>query len=117
MKNLIREIIKESVEKFFENKSIWDKHGNNLPKVFKSTIYRLPSREELKEVDSFNLSSNDILSGFKYTIVGRGMMDDKNRNMIINSIKMLCELNPNNKEYKKALSDAMQIKSRFQRLK
>lgn len=101
MKNLIREIIAESVEKLFEDKSIWDKYGNNLPKIFKSTIYRLPSKEELKDVDSFNLSSSDILSGFKYTIVGKGMMDDKNRNMIIDSIKCYVNLIQTTKNMKK----------------
>jgi hypothetical protein len=103
MKNTVRKIIRESVSKMFENKNIWDRHGDNLPSIFKGTIYRLPTKKELEEVNNFNLNADEISQGFNYTIVGRGMFSDKNKEMIVNSIKALCDLYPNNKEYKEAL--------------
>ena len=106
MKDEVRKIIRESVSCLFENKSIWDRHGENLPIIFKGTIYRLPTVDELKDVDDFNLNSEDICSGFSYTIVGRGILDAKKKELIIKSIKRLSELYPNNENYKKALSDA-----------
>jgi hypothetical protein len=75
----------------------------NKPTIFNKTIYRLPTIEELIEVNEFNLSSDEILSGFKYTIIGRGIKDIENKKLIIESIKLLCNLFPNNENYKKAL--------------
>lgn len=79
------------------------------PDIFKRTIYRIPTESELENVDSFKLSSSEILDGFKYTIVGRGIFSQKNKNMIIESIKLLCELFPENIEYKKSLLEAENI--------
>lgn len=119
MKDKIRKIIKESINIMFESsepeddKSIWDKHGDKLPSIFQRTIYRLPTPDELKEVDSFNLDSKDVLDGFLYTIVGRGMMDGKNKGLIIKSIEMLLNLYPENEQYKVAFDDAKKIEVRF----
>jgi len=117
MKNEVRKLIKESINFMFENaeekQSIWDKYGEKLPSIFRGTIYRLPTKEELEEVNSFNLTSSEISEGFNYTIVGRGMFSDKNKEMIVNSIKMLCDLYPDNKEYKEALKEEESRVPRF----
>jgi hypothetical protein len=41
------------------------------------------------------------------------MMSDKNKQMIVKSIKMLLHLYPENEGYKKALESAEQIQPRF----
>lgn len=104
MKNKIREIIRKSINGLFDNHQSQQK-----PKIFQSTIYRLPNKEELENVNSFNLNAEEILDGFSYTIIGRGIFSDKNKEMIIQSIKMLCDLFPENSEYKTALKKAMDV--------
>lgn len=91
-----------------ESKSLWNRHGDKLPSIFKKTIYRLPTDEELEEVNHFNLTANDIDDGFGYTIVGRGMNDSRNKQMILDSIQLLINKYPENTEYQKALDIAKQ---------
>lgn len=79
------------------------KANDKSPEIFQRTIYRLPTRKELENVNNFNLSSKDILNGFVYTIVGKGIKDSKNKQMIIDSIQQLCKLYPDNKAYKESL--------------
>jgi hypothetical protein len=79
------------------------KANDKSPEIFQKTIYRLPTQKELENVNKFNLSTEDILNGFVYTIVGRGIKDTKNKQMIINSIQKLCDLFPDNNNYTKAL--------------
>ena len=83
------------------------------PSIFEYTIYRLPTSSEIEEVNSFNLTSDEILNGFRYTIVGRGIMTENNKKLIIDSIQMLIDKYPNNKEYKNALTSANEIKSKY----
>jgi hypothetical protein len=83
------------------------------PEIFEQTIYRLPKISELKEVNDFQLNSNEILEGFKYTMVGRGIMSTETKNQIIEAISNLVKLYPNNNEYKIALNKAKEIKPRF----
>lgn len=73
------------------------------PEIFSHTIYRLPTENELKEFENYDLSSEDIINGFKYTIIGRGIASNKNKQMIIDSIEMLCDKYPNNENYTEAL--------------
>ena len=80
------------------------------PKIFQYTIYRLPTDEELKEVNSCNLTADEVLAGFQYTIIGRGINSQENLIMITNSINQLCELYPENNEYKKALEKSKNLK-------
>lgn len=91
---------KDKAEKM--NKEIKN-HDKRKPVIFKETIYRIPTKEELLEVDSFKLNSDEIIKGLSYTIIGRGIKRDKEINMIIKSLKLLVDLFPNNKEYTKAL--------------
>ena len=79
------------------------------PKIFQYTIYRLPTDEELKEVNSCNLTADEVLAGFQYTIIGRGINSQENLIMITNSINQLCELYPENNEYKKALEKSKNL--------
>jgi hypothetical protein len=92
----------ESVDKL----SIWELYGENLPSIFKRTIYRMPTNEELFEVNEFNLDADCIVQGLGYTIVGRGMNTMESKNMIYNSIQNLCKLFPKNTTYRTALDIA-----------
>lgn len=74
------------------------------PKIFTYTIYRLPTKEELIDVNNSQLNADEIINGFTYTIVGRGIKSPENKKMIINSIKLLHDLYPDNMEYKIALN-------------
>lgn len=73
-----------------------------VPSIFSRTIYGIPNDEELREVNSCGLTCDEIISGFEYTIIGRGMKSKKNSQMIMASIARLCELFPDNGEYAKA---------------
>ena len=83
------------------------------PSIFEETIYRLPTTEELNEVNNFNLTSEQIIQGLSYTIVGRGIMDSVKKDRIIESISKLIELYLNNQNYKLALENAREIKTKF----
>ena len=80
-----------------------NEESESKPDIFTHTIYRLPTKEELIDVNSFNLSPEKIKNGFGYTIIGRGIKSKKNKEMIIQSISKLCDLFPENENYKKAL--------------
>jgi hypothetical protein len=71
-------------------------------------IYRLPTKSEIEEVNSYNLTSDKIISGFGYTIIGRGIRSMENKKMIYDSIKMLVDMYPDNTEYNKALNKIKQ---------
>ena len=79
------------------------------PNFFSQTYYRFPNDKEIKEIDNYNLSSNEIINGLTYSIVGKGIMDENKKNMIIDSIKMLIEFNENNQEYIHALEKVQKI--------
>ena len=96
-----------------EQNNIWDRHGDKLPEIFRRTIYRVPTEEELEEVNGFELTADDLKQGFGYTIVGRGISTSKTKAMIIESIDKLSRMFPENEEYKKALKKSAEIEVRF----
>ena len=81
----------------------------NKQKYFSQTYYRLPNDEEIQEIINSNLSINDLLNSLKYTIVGRGIMSSKNKDMIIKAINMILEVEPNNQNFIFALKKAQKI--------
>ena len=104
---------KGSVDKYLAALHANANESVEKPEIFKRTIYRLPKISELKEVNDFQLNSNEILEGFKYTIVGRGIMTTETKIQIVEAISNLVKLYPNNNEYKIALNKANEIKPRF----
>lgn len=77
---------------------------NKQPKIFSQTIYRTPTKEELIDINNYDLTADEIVNGFNYTIVGRGMQSEKNKKMIYYSVQLLLNMYPNNKEYQLALN-------------
>jgi hypothetical protein len=104
----------ETVKKYKEELVVRSVNFNE-PYIFQHTIYRIPTVEELKDVNSYNLSAKEIFNGFGYTIIGRGIKSEKNKKMIINSIKKLCNLYTDNKTYEESLelANKMLIKIYF----
>lgn len=90
-------------DELFESKNIWEKYGKKLPEIFLRTKYDLPTTEDLIDINSFNLKSDDIIEGFKYTIIGRGITSVENKLKILKSLESLSKLYPDNIEYIKAL--------------
>lgn len=82
------------------------------PEIFQGTIYRIPTDSELQEVHDCNLSCDEIFDGLCYTIIGRGMNNDKNREMIIRSSMKLKDLYPDEKKYDDLYKKAQDIKPR-----
>jgi hypothetical protein len=80
------------------------------PQIFQQTIYRVPTNDELKNLNKCNLTAEEILEGFKYTIIGRGINSSDNINKIIESINNLVEMYPNNIVYQTALKNAKGLK-------
>jgi hypothetical protein len=89
-----------------------EKDENKKPSYFTSTHYRLPSEEELKEINSFNLSDEELLQGFQYNMVGKGILDMDKKEKIIQASKKLSDMYPDNETYKKVLEKAKKITGR-----
>lgn len=89
--------------KNIENIYLNEEFENKKPKIFTYTKYDLPDEEDLIDINNYNLSVDDIINGFRYTIIGRGIKDNKRIKMIIDSIKLLSEKYPENKIYSEAL--------------
>lgn len=87
------------------NKNVYESVSNK-PGFFSRTYYRIPNEEEIDNIDSCNLSAKEILDGFKYTIIGKGIIDNDKKDMIIKSIKLLLNKFPDKLEYKLALKIA-----------
>ena len=85
----------------------YKKTAGKKPAIFERTIYRLPTKEELIEVNSFNLSPDEIFDGLCYTIVGRGTMRQEEKDTIIKSIRLLDSMFSG--KYKDVLSKAEKI--------
>lgn len=112
---------KEEIKNIITNKKInylpyYMKSPKNIyesidtkPYFFKQTYYRLPNSEELNDIINHKLTAKQVLDGFKYTIVGRGIMNSKNKDMIIQSIKKLILLEEDNMDYRNALKQAEKI--------
>jgi hypothetical protein len=92
-----------------ELKTLENYYMDNKPSIFNHTIYRLPTDEELNEINNYDLSADEIFNGFSYTIIGRGITSTENKQKIIKSIEMLCEKYPENIEYLTALSLAKEM--------
>jgi hypothetical protein len=75
---------------------------SRTPEMFSRTHYRLPTEEDLIDIDSCRLSPKQIVDGFSYTIIGRGMRSAENTIMIATSLGMLYAMFPK-PEYKKAI--------------
>lgn len=83
--------------------TIWERH-KQLPSIFTRTYYALPTSEQVEEFEQFpHLTAEEIVQGFGYTIVGRGVNSPENSRKIVESIRMLVDRYPEQEAYKDAL--------------
>ncbi len=73
------------------------------PAIFTTTIYRIPTKAELEEVHKYNLSADDLIHGFTYTMVGKGMDTPDTIANIVASLAELQTMYPENETYFEAL--------------
>lgn len=83
------------------------------PKIFTYTSYRLPNINDINEINSANLSAQELFNGFSYTIIGRRIADSQCKNQIIEAIELMIKSNPTNQEYLKALDMAKNMRSKY----
>lgn len=79
-----------------------------VPRMFQYTAYRLPTNADLDEIHACNLSSDQVLSGFVYTIVGKGITNRENIRDIVVSIDLLNKRHPDAR-YQVALEKAKKL--------
>jgi hypothetical protein len=95
----------KEIEKIYISESVEENMEDvKLPKIFTYTKYDLPSVEDLKEIDECHLNTEQIINGFGYTIIGRGIKTLEKERKIYDSVKMLSEYFPENMEYIKVLN-------------
>lgn len=90
-------------------------HGDDLgatskcvPNIFSYTAYRIPTEADLDDIHRCNLSSDQVLSGFVYTLVGKGIQSEKNIRAIVASIALLNQKHPDDR-YRTALAKARKL--------
>lgn len=73
------------------------------PSIFTYTTYRFPTDDELKEFERYpHLTEDDIIQGFGYTIIGRGISSKRNKEKVLECLKMLSDKYPDNEVYRNA---------------
>lgn len=103
----------EALKSLDKYKGTSTKTASAEPSFFKKTQYRLPSKEELIEIDSCNLSVPDLRQGFGYAIIGRGMLGQGQKDMLIKSSEILCDMFPDNETYKSLLEHEKKLAPNF----
>ncbi|MCK9575741.1 MAG: hypothetical protein WC979_02555 [Candidatus Pacearchaeota archaeon] len=84
------------------------------PSIFLYTIYRTPSSDEIKEFENYpQLTADEILNGFCYTCIGRGITSSRNIALIKDSINMLIAAYPDDPRYTEALRISDELKPKF----
>jgi len=105
--------IEKTLNQIYKSESV-NKKRTEFPFIFNSTLYRIPTNEELNEFEKYpDLSSKQVLDEFYYIIVGKGMLDSKNKKMIIECVQKLIDLYPEDNRYKGSLRLAMELTPRF----
>ena len=99
-------VVNKLLHNFFEFKE----RKLNENGVFNSTIYRVPTTEELSKFLETDLDPEDIYNEIGYTIIGRGIKSPKNMGMIMETCHKMVKEFPNEHRFKKVLEIA-QIKN------
>jgi len=78
----------------------------NENEVFTSTIYRVPTEEELKPFLETNLDPKSIYDEICYTIIGRGIASHENKAKILMTAKKLVQSFPQDQRFPEVLKMA-----------
>ena len=76
----------------------------NENKVFTSTLYRVPTLNELEKFNNTDLSPKEIFNEIKYTIIGKSIASNKAITDVLSACKLLSNINDN--RYTKVLEIA-----------
>ncbi len=86
----------------------------NENEVFTSTLYRVPTEQELMRFDEHkDMSAKDIFNEICYTLVGRGILDEKVLSEIKETTNKLSSLFPDDKKYQDVVKLSNELKPRF----
>ncbi len=91
------------IKKFNEFKPL------NENEVFKSTIYRVPTEEELKPFLETNLDPKSIYNEICYTIIGKGIRSHENKAKILMTAKKLVQSFPQDQRFQEVLKMAEEL--------
>lgn len=106
--------IEKTLNQLYKSDPPAKKKRTEFPFIFDHTLYRIPTDEELKEFENYpDLSSKQILDEFSYIIIGRGILDGKNKKLIIECVQKLIDLYPEDNRYKGAMRLAHELQPRF----
>ena len=101
----------EALKTLDKYKDTSTKTASDEPSFFKSTHYRLPTKEELVEINNSKPTLSELRQGFGYNIIGRGLLGQKQKEMLIKCAEMLCGMFPDNETYKKLSECEKNIKA------
>jgi len=97
------------------DKALYQQAKKNLKKKKKvneeeefqtDTVKRFPTRDELEQINDMDLSSDKVVELFVNAIIGKDSGDEDSKQMVMQSIQMLCGMYPENPEYADALTKA-----------
>lgn len=100
---MIKESISKAVDKLLES------DASAKPEFFRSTKYRLPTADEVKDILKNTMTAKEIINGIGYTIIGRGMRSKENVDKIIAFAKLLKD-NSSDPKYDEVLKLATEMK-------
>ena len=74
-----------------------------FPYIFQYTLYRIPTKAELMEFEHYpELTPEEILHEISWTLIGKGMLDNRIKNQICDTIQKLIDFYPQDIRYKEA---------------
>lgn len=79
------------------------KKVNEEAEFHSETVKRYPTRDELEQINDMDLSSDKVVELFINAIIGKDKGNDDSKQMVMQSIQVLCGMYPDNPEYAEAL--------------
>jgi hypothetical protein len=70
--------------------------SSTLPGFLTQTLYRELTDEEIKDLKNYSISGHDLTNALQYVIVGKGILDDNNKKLILKTYKKIVHTYPDN---------------------
>lgn len=84
-------------------KSVDKPKRTEFPRIFQYTLYRIPTNAELMEFERYSdLTPEEVLNEVSWTLIGKGILDNRVKDQICDSIQKLIVLYPQDIRYKEA---------------
>ncbi len=88
-------------------------HVKQQPMIFTETIYRMPTKSELNEVHGHDLDADQLIKGFIYTMVGKGIHTPTTEANILGAIAELHDMYPDREVYLEALMQYAELSKKL----